>query len=275
MARQGLWVGMLAVLVLAGCKRDAEPVAGVSPDTAAPAPEAATGADRPPRLDDVIETNSRYIIGISYPPAAARYPGLARELVAYAEAARAELLQSLESLGNDSPTAPYELSLSFELPVDSARIVAATADGSRYTGGAHGEPLVARFVWLPQSEEMLRAERLVPDAEGWQVVGEYIAGHLRQDVAQRARSEGLDETGQREMVREASRMIEEGTAAEAANFSQFQPLLGADGRVSAIRFVFPPYQVGPYSDGTQTVDVPAAVLLPYVAPEYRELFAAR
>ena len=71
MARQGLWVGMLAVLVLAGCKRDAEPVAAGSPDTA-PAPEAATGADRPPRLDDVIETNSRYIIGISYPPAAAR-----------------------------------------------------------------------------------------------------------------------------------------------------------------------------------------------------------
>ena len=33
-----------------------------------------------------------------------------------------------------------------------------------------------------------------------------------------------------------------------------------------MRFVFPPYQVGPYADGTQTVDVPAAILLPHLAP---------
>ena len=42
--------------------------------------------------------------------------------------------------------------------------------------------------------------------------------------------------------------------------------------LAGLRFVFPPYQVGPYSDGTQTVEVPAAVLLPHVAPTYRGLF---
>jgi hypothetical protein len=47
-----------------------------------------------------------------------------------------------------------------------------------------------------------------------------------------------------------------------------------DGRLRALRFVFPPYQVGPYSDGVQTVEVPASVLLPHVAAEYRGLFAA-
>ncbi|MFQ6311711.1 RsiV family protein [Lysobacter capsici] len=39
-----------------------------------------------------------------------------------------------------------------------------------------------------------------------------------------------------------------------------------------MKFVFAPYEVGPYSDGTQMVEVPAAVLLPHVAPEYRALF---
>jgi hypothetical protein len=47
----------------------------------------------------------------------------------------------------------------------------------------------------------------------------------------------------------------------------------ASGALRALRFVFPPYQVGPYSDGMQTVEVPARVLLPHVAPEYRALFA--
>jgi len=69
-------------------------------------------------------------------------------------------------------------------------------------------------------------------------------------------------------------MIDEGTAPDAVNYTEFEPVLGGEGRLDALRFVFPPYQVGPYSDGTQTVEVPARVLLPHVAPEYRQLFAA-
>ena len=51
------------------------------------------------------------------------------------------------------------------------------------------------------------------------------------------------------------------------------PIAGEGGRLSGLRFVFPPYQVGPYSDGTQTVDVPASLLAPHVAPAYAGLFA--
>ena len=69
-------------------------------------------------------------------------------------------------------------------------------------------------------------------------------------------------------------MIDEGTEPDIDNFDQFEPVVGADGKLRALRFVFPPYQVGPYSDGTQTVEVPASVLLPHVAAEYRPLFAA-
>jgi hypothetical protein len=68
-------------------------------------------------------------------------------------------------------------------------------------------------------------------------------------------------------------MIEQGTEPKAGNFANFEPILGQDGKITALRFVFPPYQVGPYSDGTQTVEVPAAVLLPHIAPAYRALFA--
>ena len=46
-----------------------------------------------PSLDDVIEHDPRYVVGISYPAGAAADPGLARALHAYAEAARGELRQ--------------------------------------------------------------------------------------------------------------------------------------------------------------------------------------
>ena len=51
-------------------------------------------------------------------------------------------------------------------------------------------------------------------------------------------------------------------------------VMNADGSIRALRFVFPPYQVAPYSDGTRKVEVPAQVLLPLVAPEYKQLFRA-
>ena len=75
------------------------------------------------------------------------------------------------------------------------------------------------------------------------------------------------------MLANGSRMIDAGTGPDPRNFSQFEPVLDGAGRIAALRFVFPPYQVGPYADGMQVVEVPAARLLPMVAPAYRDLFA--
>lgn len=266
----------LAVMLAAGCQRDTDtpPPAAPAADTAPAAP--ATGivpADAPVELRDVIETSPQAVVGISYPPDLARYPGLAKALKAYADSARGELQQAVDGLGNDTPTMPYELSLSFEKLLETPQLVVVGADGSRYTGGAHGEPLVARFVWLPEQQQMLTADQLVADAKGWKAVSVYVADQLRERVATRLSGDDLEPAQMQESLRNASRMIADGTDASVENFSQFQPITGTDGKITAVRFVFPPYQVGPYSDGTQSVDVPASVLLPYVGAAYAGLFA--
>jgi hypothetical protein len=261
-------------LALASCKRDetAAPAASTAPAESAQAPAAAESAG-PIALKDVIETNDRYVIGISYPPMVNKYPGLAKVLGDYSDAARAELMEAVEAFGNDKPSAPYELSLSFEPVVETPQLVAVAADGSRYTGGAHGQPLIARFVWLPQQNRLLTAEQLVPQAQGWASISDYVRLQLRTIAEARAAADDLDPADRVALMKTSTRMIDEGTEAKAENFSEFVPLLGADGRIAALRFVFPPYQVGPYADGTQTVDVPVTVLRPYIAPEYASLFA--
>jgi len=269
---QGSYAAAVLLLALAGCKREDAPQAPVAatPETpAAPVEQGAAPAD----LRDVIETTPSYVIGISYPPAAAKYPGLAQELTQYAEHAKAELLKAVGELGNDKPTAPYELSLAFDMLADTSKVVAVSADGSSYTGGAHGQPLVARFVWLPERQKLLRAEDLIDGDKGWKAISDYAEDKLLEQATVRAQGEDLSPEEQQAQVRNLAKMIDEGTAPDAANFAQFQPVMDASGRISALRFVFAPYQVGPYSDGTQTVDVPAAALLPYVAADYRELFA--
>ena len=266
-------VALLAVLV--ACKRETPAPASPSPADAgsATAPAAEDAVAPAVELKDIIETNERYVIGVSYPPALNKYPGLAKVLADYSEAARGEVLDAVEGLGNDKPSAPYELSLSYQLLLETPQLVAVAADGSSYTGGAHGQPLVRRFVWLPQQQKLLTVDGLLPTAEGFIAVSNYAREQLHTAVSLRVEADDLPPIERAQMVKTADKMIDEGTQPDASNFGQFQPLLGADGKIRSLRFVFPPYQVGPYSDGTQSVDVPASVLLPHVAPEYVDLFA--
>src|SRR5690606_14032429 len=79
------------VIALAGCKPDAAP----PPDATDTHNDAASAVAPPVEMRDVLETGDGYIIGISYPRSVAEHPRLAAEMVAYAEAARANLTQAL------------------------------------------------------------------------------------------------------------------------------------------------------------------------------------
>ena len=277
MTRRIVIVPLAAAVALAAClsacKREAPTPAPAAPAaaTTAAAPAAASTRAATP-LQDVVEATPRYVIGISYPKEAAAYPGLVAALTRYADAARKDLMDSVEGLGNDTPTAPYELSLSYTTLVDSPTLVAIAADGSSYTGGAHGSPLIARWVWLPAQNTMLTSDKLVPDPKGWQAISDFVREQLHTALSQRIDADDVPAESRADMLKDAGRMIDDGTEPRADAFSEFEPRVGRDGRIDALRFVFPPYQVGPYADGTQTVDVPAEVLLPHVAPAYRSLF---
>ncbi len=264
----------LLSMVLAACQRDAP-----GPDAGGPTPgdgAVASNVVAPVALEDVMETGEGYIVGISYPRSVVQYPGLAAALKAYADAARDELAQALETPeadgGDPTVPGPYDLSLAFVELHASPDVVAVAADGSSYLGGAHGQPLVRRFVWLPKRDRMLTAAELVPDAAGWRAISDHVREELFAALSLRLDGNGIAPEARAEMMRSAGAMIEAGTGPDPDNFSEFEPIPGEGGKLAGLRFVFPPYQVGPYAAGTQTVDVPAAVLLPHVAPGYRALF---
>jgi hypothetical protein len=264
---------VIALAMLSGCGREGSPPAPGEAGPEAGMPGASATA--PLALQDVIETKPDYIVGISYPQGiVAKHPALAQALQAYAESARAELMQSVAALKGSKPSAPYDLSLQFTGLVDTPRIVAAAADGSSYTGGAHGRPLVARFVWLPGEQRLLTAEQLVPDPASWKIVSDHAREQLMTALSQQLDDDGLEAAERSQALRDGSGMIDAGTAPEAKNFARFEPVMNADGSIRALRFVFPPAQVAPYSDGTRSVDLPAPVLVPLVAPEYKALFRA-
>lgn len=259
----------LLPVVLLACQREAPPAVPVA-DVAQDA-EVVPVAEGPGHLEDVVEMDARFIVGISYPPEANKYPGLAAELHRYAQGARDELMDAVR--GADLPAGTmYDLSLSFTTIADTPDLLAIAADGSSYTGGAHDAPLVERFVWLVADERLLTADMLLARPENWQAIAGYVREQLHAALSQRIDADELEPDERSRLMRSAGKMIDEGSGPDVGNYQQFEPVVGPGGKLVALRFVFPPYQVGPYSDGVQTVEVPAAVLLPHVAERYRGLF---
>lgn len=263
--RRILTVSLLAALCLGGCQKDAEaPTAPVAGHKA---------ADSQAELKDVIERTPRYLVGITFPPVANQHPPLSAALRDYADAARADLLQAVkEADATGQGSVPYDLSLNFTDISQGGDVVVIAADGSLYTGGAHGIPLIARFTYLPEEKRLLQAADLVQGEAGWKAISDYVRKSLADEVDKRLAEDDVPMDERKEIASNAADMIEEGTTPEAASFAQFEPIPSADGKWFGLRFVFPPYQVGPYSDGTQTVDVPVPVLRAHLAPAYRARF---
>jgi hypothetical protein len=276
-AKHGAWL----LLVLAACNRSPQQPSQV----AAPATPATVSSPAAVTLQDISERDPHYLIGISFPPELKRHPALAAEVKRDAEAVRADFLRQVAANKDYPGPGPFDLSLMYTMVAETPRMVAVAGEGTSFVGGAHGAPLLERYVWLLPENRRLTAAELVPDTAGWQAISAYVRDQLMAVRHQRFEQDAKADTGDdgdeggsddavlKEQLKNATDMIEQGTEPKAEDFANFEPVLGPDGKITALRFVFPPYQVGPYSDGTQTVEVPAAVLLPLLAPTDRGLFA--
>ena len=265
-----LATALLAVALLSACGKQ-QPAAPVQ--TPAPAPVPAPAAPVVVELKDVIEQDPRFIVGITYPPGMARYPGLAEALRAYSDKARATLDQALAKTDAARQAGPYDLTLAYTLLADTPDLVAVSAGGAVFTGGAHAEPLVARFVWLPRENRMLTASALVPDPKGWTSISDYVREQLHAELSQRIDSDELPPAERAQLMRTTGRMIDQGTKPSAEAFAMFEPVLAPEGgKLVGLKFVFPPYQVGPYVDGERVVEVPTSVLRPHLSPEFAAMF---
>ena len=258
--------------LLAACGRGGDDTAARSD---APRPAVARPAAAPVALKDVLETTPTHIIGISYPAGLAKYPGLAAQAQRYAEQARQQVVDAVRQRPSaDASAGPFELSLEFKLKHESPQLVVLAVDGSSYTGGAHGTPMIQRWVWLPPEQRLLTAAELFPQDGSWQTISTSVREQLRNSVTQRLDADEVSAADRADAVRTAGAMLDGGTEARADDFAVFEPEMTADGKIGALRFVFPPYQVGSYADGMYTVELPAAQLVGMVNPSYRGLFEA-
>ena len=214
MTRVPLFVLLLAMTTLAACRRESPTPASSAPSGAATRAAPASAPPRSCRSRTWWKPRRSTSSASPIRRKPRRTRAWCRALMAYAGDRAQGLIGAVEALGNDTPTAPYELSLSYTTLVDSPTLVAIAADGSRYTGGAHGSPLIARFVWLPKQGAMLTSDKLVPDAKGWQAISDFVREQLHTALSQRIDADDVPAEERADMLKNAGEMIDDGTEPE-------------------------------------------------------------
>jgi hypothetical protein len=245
-----------SALLLGGCGTQDLPTA--TPQVAPAATRAADAAT----VDQA--STARYAYEIHYPALAARDATLAAALRAYGEQRRREFLAAAEAAPRspDIEFTPWTLRLRFDVRADTGDFVSVLASGDAYSGGAHGNPLIASFVLHRDTGRVVTMADLFADAEdGERALGEYARNAL---IRRRSETRPLDDG--------ELRWLKDGTAPRPENYAVFA--IDGDGARPArgLVLIFPPYQVAPYAAGAIEVPVPASVFRDLLKPVYRKAF---
>ncbi len=267
--RAKLMIAMLActVALVASCKREQPanaPATGAMPSAAATAPIV---------LQDQVEHTPTWLLGITYPKGMALPAGLAQEMKAYADASRKRLVDAAAPHKAGDPGVPYDMSLEFRQIAPQAHgLIAIAADGSLYSGGAQGDPLIRRFLWDVQGADLISAGELLNGDAGWVAISNSVRETLVGQIRTRMEDDKQAPEEIEKAIAQMKPIVESGTRPAASEFSEFEPMIDAQGKLIGLTFVFPPYQVAGYSDGIQRADVPLAVFQQYLNPKYSGLF---
>ena len=267
----GMGPALLALACLvafsASCRRDA-PVA--SPPAGSSAPQATAA---PVVLQDQVEHTPTWLLGITYPKGVELPQGLAQDMKVYADASRKRLVDAAAPRKAGDPGVPYDMSLEFRRIAPQARgLIAIAADGSLYTGGAQGDPLIRRFLWDLRTGSPIRSSDLLSGEAGWVAVSNSVRESLLAQIRTRMDDDKATPQDIDKAIARMKPVVEAGTAPAASEFSEFEPMVDTQGKLIGLTFVFPPYQVAGYADGIQRADVPVSVFQQYLDPKYRALF---
>ncbi len=168
----------------------------------------------------------------------------------------------------------WTLQLEFAPCAGTPTLRCIAGDGSVFSGGAHPLPIIERLLFATSPPRPLRPEQLFsdPDAALRAISVRAREMLLVQRIAQASVSGSPADAGARAEMRA---QIASGADSTAENYRLAEPVVSSAGRINALRFLFAPYQVASYADGTLVAEVPASVFAQWLLPEFADEFVTR
>lgn len=218
-------------------------------------------------------------VSASVPRYAIQFPELAPELApldyalhVYADDVRRKFDADL-AVRKDNATAAPHLSLQFSVATRTQDFVSVVASGETDLGDAHPQPLAATFTEHLPSAKIVTLDDLFGDpAAAVQLLSAEARRRFEADAEARLRQQNLADAQLTERLKTMRTAVEQGTAANAQNFSAFL-IDGVDGKAIGLSLQFQPGQIAATAQGVQQLEVPAKIFYAMLKTEYQDGFA--
>lgn len=213
------------------------------------------------------EQNDLFSFTYSYPAAAGAIPLLKASLDARLEGERAKLEKDTRQFKQEAdadgfPYRAYDNQTDWAVVADLPGWLSLSAEKYFYSGGAHGMTVFDSLLWDRQAQ----VERAP--------LSLFVSRDALEAAVKQAFCDKLDR--QREKKRGAPiDRKNPGMFDECIGLASTTILLGSSNRKSfdRIGFLIPPYEAGPYAEGSYEVTLPVdAAILQAVKPEFRGIF---
>lgn len=195
---------------------------------------------------------------LTLPAAIRAHPGLHRLLYdREVEALKTFAADARDTRGElgDGDAPPFEMQVTWRVAAETPRLLSLVREGYEYAGGAHPTTALSTLLFDKRTGREIEGEALVsaPELARLDTV---LCDAVKAAKAERGGVE-ID-----------------GDTFACPKWKDAQLALAAtDGKVSGVRAMISPYEVGPYAEGSYEVDVPAAAFRSALATEYRGEFA--
>jgi hypothetical protein len=215
----------------------------------------------------VEEKNDRFSFSFSYPAAAGSIPGLKALLDRQLDEQRSALDKDTRQFKAETekdgfPYRAYDGQTDWAVVADLPGWLSLSAQKYSYTGGAHGMTVFDSLVWDKQAGVQRAPLSL------------FVSGAALEAAIKPAFCDQLDR--QREKKRGAPLDRKNpGMFDECIGLASTTVLLGSSNRkvFDRVGFLIPPYEAGPYAEGTYEVTLPVSeAILKAVKPEFRSSF---
>ncbi len=199
----------------------------------------------------------------SLAPEASLEPALVRDMRSEALAGRAKAIRVADAAATAATTAvarggrtlQYEWIERWKPEAETDLLLALSAQQYSFTGGAHGNVVQRAVIWDRGAGRRLSFAELFHDPKAANA------------ALKPAFCKALDE------VRKERRGGQLGTAfADCPDFTAYAIVPVGEGTIGELRVLVPPYEAGPWAEGSYEIALDAALVRPFLNPRYTAAF---
>ena len=208
------------------------------------------------------EKTEKTDIKVTYPYQVTEYPEIFKYLKKNTEIIKKENGFEDENIDLGLSGHPWSLNIDMSKFAGAGNLASIVGYVFSFTGGAHPNHSYFSVNFLKDSQQRIGFTDLFNnEKDTLKVISDFAIKDILNQKSERLNEKITEDE-----------WLDEGAGPDIKNYSIFEVVPGNNKKAEALKFIFPPYQVGPYVEGVYEVQVPSSVFSKYLNKNYKDNF---